>query len=863
MVDIVNRLGTIFNPGTLANSPSGKLIQQDVDRRRSGQSNMVTDTENELKSAVQDIDSQVASGNFDPSLTGFSSAEEYKTWREGFDVNDVNASDFLKVYGKEQGITRWNRMGFGQSLFGLDTQFDPFESQIDFDEEVFGPMLRKADTGRQSFVTVGLDFGQADTSAGGAYGRTTKTTPDTPDLDMAGAGFDAVDEIYKSYKLRLDPNKEFIKGNYGQFADNLAKSQNWFSPRMAEEIGELLAGDTLLNPIIEETTTPGATPPANMLRSDGTQKSNRGFLGGIRNNVTGGTMTELSIGVEIDGKETQIPALVPTLTEEEIAILQNNDFEGRAKEIPQSIIEKAKKHAEGRIAAGKSPFYGAGPDNIVTITDEQSALNFISKVNIMTNEEIARMSPGERGPTMAFGPEFTVTVNNLYRGKNKIEGIENVVVDKNTHPFDMEDDAWNSLSLSSQEQLISIEKAISQKNASNAFGRDFNKKFNDATRGLRGVPGAADEAKAVGEVKKFLTDNKDKLLEAFAQDSNLYADFQKNPYAFGRAYIQNQDALFGTEVSAADESSIKRTEIAQKLDDETRQRIMGTIANNDIKGFITEMTALSKDVRLSDEAQNQFVGIIQKYNNDFRGLKNKQDRIILAGTFISGLDPATARTVMPNMFTFIESGKFDLKQDQLTLDYAQLALQEDRLTFDEARRRDDLEKDQRTVTPIGDEARKLLGEINQIGTNKKQLLQKGAEVRNILESAIQSGNRANISQAARTVNLFMKNYINSIAGSGILRGTALGFLVSDPSQSVLDIRADIIAYDKNGNEITDINKANDVAYVRSKSAVSDRPVGKKVQQEQVDNELGEYGAELLFILSQLPDEQVVQLLGGQ
>ena len=290
---------------------------------------------------------------------------------------------------------------------------------------------------------------------------------------------------------------------------------------------------------------------------------------------------------------------------------------------------------------------------------------------------------------------------------------------------------------------------------------------------------------------------------------------------------------------------------------------MGTIANNDIKGFITEMTALSKDVRLSDEAQNQFVGIIQKYNNDFRGLKNKQDRIILAGTFIAGLDPATAAKVMPNMFTFIESGKFDLKQDQLTQDYAELALKQDRLTFDEAKRRDDLEKDQRTGTQVGNEARELFGEINEIGTNKKQLLQKGAEVRNILQSAIDSGNRANISQAARTVNLFMKNYINSIAGSGILRGTVLGFLVSDPSQSVLDLRADIIAYDKNGNEITDINKANDVAYVRSKSAVSDRPVGKKVQQEQVDSELGEYGAELLFILSQLPDEQVVQLLGGQ
>ena len=175
-------------------------------------------------------------------------------------------------------------------------------------------------------------------------------------------------------------------------------------------------------------------------------------------------------------------------------------------------------------------------------------------------------------------------------------------------------------------------------------------------------------------------------------------------------------------------------------------------------------------------------------------------------------------------------------------------------------KKDVLQRKNRVQEQIGNEARELFGEINQIGTNKKQLLERGAEVRNILQAAIDSGNRANISQAARTVNLFMKNYINSIAGSGFLRGSVLGFLVSDPSQSVLDLRADIIAYDKNGKQVTDINKANDVAYVRSKSAVSDRPVGKKVQQ---DSELGEYGAELLFILSQLPDEQVVQLLGGQ
>jgi hypothetical protein len=95
-----------------------------------------------------------------------------------------------------------------------------------------------------------------------------------------------------------------------------------------------------------------------MKRIDGTTKSSRGYLGPIKSNVTGGTMTEVSIGGEQG--EPLIPVLVPTLTKEEVEQLSNTDFEGNAKAIPKSIIRKALAHAKKRKDAGLNAFYQDG-----------------------------------------------------------------------------------------------------------------------------------------------------------------------------------------------------------------------------------------------------------------------------------------------------------------------------------------------------------------------------------------------------------------------------------------------------------------------------------------------------------------------
>lgn len=91
------------------------------------------------------------------------------------------------------------------------------------------------------------------------------------------------------------------------------------------------------------------------LRADGSTKGN-GFLGALQR-PDGQFSTELSIGVEINGKETEIPTLVPTLTPAEVkTLLSVRDGD----KIPQAIVDKAVAYAKARIAKGKSPFAGPG-----------------------------------------------------------------------------------------------------------------------------------------------------------------------------------------------------------------------------------------------------------------------------------------------------------------------------------------------------------------------------------------------------------------------------------------------------------------------------------------------------------------------
>lgn len=87
-------------------------------------------------------------------------------------------------------------------------------------------------------------------------------------------------------------------------------------------------------------------------RPDGTPKGN-GWLGVLKR-PDGDVSTELTIGVELDGKEVNIPLIVPTLSPDEVKYLLKS--EPGKMPIPDEIMNKAVDHAVGRLREGKSPY---------------------------------------------------------------------------------------------------------------------------------------------------------------------------------------------------------------------------------------------------------------------------------------------------------------------------------------------------------------------------------------------------------------------------------------------------------------------------------------------------------------------------
>ena len=60
--------------------------------------------------------------------------------------------------------------------------------------------------------------------------------------------------------------------------------------------------------------------------------------------------TEISIGVEINGNEIEIPSLVPTLTKDEVQWMLDGN------KPTDSIVKKSTDFARARVSQGKSVF---------------------------------------------------------------------------------------------------------------------------------------------------------------------------------------------------------------------------------------------------------------------------------------------------------------------------------------------------------------------------------------------------------------------------------------------------------------------------------------------------------------------------
>ena len=116
-------------------------------------------------------------------------------------------------------------------------------------------------------------------------------------------------------------------------------------------------------------------------RTDGTPKG-PGWLGTLKTtDGSGKVSTEISVGVNIDGKETLIPTLVPTLTKQEVDHLLAG---GKPND---AIVKKAVEHARKQIKNGKSPF----KEQAEPTEEEQKEYNKLRKSGLTADQALRKM----------------------------------------------------------------------------------------------------------------------------------------------------------------------------------------------------------------------------------------------------------------------------------------------------------------------------------------------------------------------------------------------------------------------------------------------------------------------------------------
>jgi hypothetical protein len=148
-------------------------------------------------------------------------------------------------------------------------------------------------------------------------------------------------------------------------------------------------------------------------RPDGSPKG-AGFLGVLKR-PDGGVMTEYSVGVEINGKEMDIPTLVPTLSNDEVQqILRMKETD----RIPDSIVEKARAHAEKRLSEGK-PVFATDDESPDSFSMRPLIIDFNTSAAFRTSGHGLRAAAAEPTPEELQAASKPATLSRISGAKVK------------------------------------------------------------------------------------------------------------------------------------------------------------------------------------------------------------------------------------------------------------------------------------------------------------------------------------------------------------------------------------------------------------------------------------------------------------
>mgnify|MGYP003143428729 CR=1 FL=1 len=172
-----------------------------------------------------------------------------------------------------------------------------------------------------------------------------------------------------------------------------------------------------------------------MYRKDGSKKSTEGWIGPMKNEVTGRTMTEFSTDLG-DGSGREIPTMVKTQSKEALAYMRKMpEGQGFNMKIPieREIVDVARREANKRIDAGESQWFNGeekreGYSAAGAVVKAGMKLFSKTKVPVPTKAavkktdlELPALRPYEEVPAPATYDEMYLALNKNKKEKINIE----------------------------------------------------------------------------------------------------------------------------------------------------------------------------------------------------------------------------------------------------------------------------------------------------------------------------------------------------------------------------------------------------------------------------------------------------------
>ena len=387
-------------------------------------------------------------------------------------------------------------------------------------------------------------------------------------------------------------------------------------------------------------------------------------------------------------------------------------------------------------------------------------------------------------------------------------------------PKNLTEEQYLSLSPNERNRLDALSKKQTAETLE-AIHTDADKAFNKAM-GERGQT-------QVQEAKAWYTGNKKKLDEVFQTNPEARAEFNADPVAFSKKYMNdsNNNDLFGKPAPKEERDLIK-----EGVGDADPKKAAEAVVNKDIKALEAE---LDKAKKLSAEKEQALVDFNTQVHNGNMMRMSKTDRSSVMINYLASIreDRKIYQQMIQSMPVFLETGMWSLTGETLRVNQAKA---------DNTRANHLLSAEKWAVEQLGnsaqlsDDGSKFYDKITQKNSDDELYLFTDWESASSLSklefgrisSAMAGKSLAQIQATpglmqdyAQVANFNMqvfKNYVEEqLKAPAWKEILTLGF-AQDPDAEEFTLNPNVVAYDDKNNPITDPNyllNGGKVAYFKS------------------------------------------------